>query len=115
MKRAIAVAVSLLLAAGGTFLLVRYVQGAEDRALEGEELVNVLVVDDLIRRGSPVEDITGRVKVEQVPAKVAAQGVVTQLEAITGIFSRMASSLAKEKPSQREGIISMEHPASTSR
>jgi pilus assembly protein CpaB len=87
MKRAIAVAVSLILAAVGTILLVRYVQSAEDRALEGEVLVDVLVVDDVIRRGSPAEDIAGRVKVEQVPAKVAAEGVVTELEAITGMVA----------------------------
>jgi pilus assembly protein CpaB len=85
MRRAIAVAVSLILAIAGTFLLVRYVQGAEDRALEGEVLVDVLVVDDIIRRGSSVEDLAGRVKVEQVPAKVAADGVVTDLETLAGM------------------------------
>ena len=35
MRRVIAVVVALLLAGLGTFFLVRFVQSAEDRALEG--------------------------------------------------------------------------------
>lgn len=84
MRRVIAVAASLILALLGTWLLVRYVQGAEDRALEGEEVVDVWVVDDPIARGSTVEEVTSRLRSERVPQKVVADGVVIDVAELEG-------------------------------
>ena len=84
MRRAIAVVVALALAAVGTFFLVRFVQSAEDRALEGEVLVSVLVVDAPIRAGSPAEDLSDKVRVEEVPTKVAASDAVADLTSLAG-------------------------------
>ncbi len=84
MRRAIAVVVALALAGVGTFLLVRFVQSAEDRALEGEVLVSVLVVDAPIRAGSPAEDLADKVRVEEVPTKVAASDAVADLTSLAG-------------------------------
>ncbi|MFH1330655.1 MAG: RcpC/CpaB family pilus assembly protein [Actinomycetota bacterium] len=84
MRRVIAVVVALMLAGVGTFFLVRYVQSAEDRALEGEALVDVLVVDQLIDAGTLAESLTDQVRAERVPTKVAAAGAVDDLTSLAG-------------------------------
>jgi pilus assembly protein CpaB len=77
--------VSLALAAVGTLLLVRYVQGAEDRELAGQELVEVLVVDDVIEPGTPAEDLQSSVTVIEVPQHVAAEGVFSSVDDFEGL------------------------------
>jgi pilus assembly protein CpaB len=75
---------AILLAAVGTFVLVAYVRGAEERALEGEQGVSVLVVSEPIEKGTPVSDIADRVTSELVPAKVQTAGTVEDLSALEG-------------------------------
>lgn len=75
---------AILLAAVGTFVLVAYVRGAEERALEGEETVSVLVVSEPIEKGTPVADIADRVTSELVPAKVQTAGTVDDLAELEG-------------------------------
>ena len=86
-KRVVSIVAALALAASGTFVLINYVQGAEDRALAGEETVNVLVVDRFIEAGTPASDLAGSVRVEQVPVKVQAAGSVASLGALEGTVS----------------------------
>jgi pilus assembly protein CpaB len=76
-----------VLAGLGTGLLVAYVRGAEGRAVKGEERASVLVVTDTIPKGTKAEDITGKVKTEQVPTKVMAKGAVATIGPITGRVS----------------------------
>ncbi|MCL1594194.1 MAG: RcpC/CpaB family pilus assembly protein [Actinomycetia bacterium] len=73
-RKTVGVIIAVALAAIGTFILVRYVQGADERALEGEETVSVLVVDSLVPEGTAAEDVSGSVSVELVPVKVQAAG-----------------------------------------
>jgi len=75
---------SLVLAAVGTGLLVTYVRSAKDQAVRGERTVGVLVVTDTIPKGTKAEDIAGKVRTEQVPAKVVAQGAVGSIGPIAG-------------------------------
>lgn len=84
MRRAVAVAGAVILAALGTFLLVSYVRGAEQRALEGEELVTVLVVEAPIAEGTDAESLHGAVRQEDVPVKVVATGSVSSLADLSG-------------------------------
>ena len=56
-RRLIGLVLAILLAAGGTFVLVSYVRGAEDRALAGEQSVEVLVVDRPIAKGTAAASI----------------------------------------------------------
>jgi pilus assembly protein CpaB len=79
MRRAIGIIGAVAVAALGTFLLVGYVRGAEDRALAGEELVEVLVVDQAIAQGVPASLLDNSVRLERVPLKVAAEGSVSDL------------------------------------
>ncbi len=82
MRRAIGIIGAVAVAALGTLLLVGYVRGAEDRALAGEELVEVLVVDRPIAQGVPASLLNGSVRLERVPLKVAAEGSVADLSAL---------------------------------
>jgi len=79
MRRTVGIVAAIAVAALGTLLLVAYVRSAEDRALEGEQLVDVLVVDNPIAKGTPGSGINGSVRLESVPAKVVADGTITDL------------------------------------
>lgn len=83
-QKLIGIIASIVLAGVGTGLLVAYVRSAENRALKGEETVNVLVVTDTIPKGTKAEDIAGMVKSEKVPAKVAAVGAVANIGPVAG-------------------------------
>ena len=81
-RRLIGLVLAILLAAGGTFVLVSYVRGAEDRALAGEQSVEVLVVDRPIAKGTAAASIGPNVKRVLVPAKVQAPGSVADLDVL---------------------------------
>src|SRR5690554_1245402 len=68
----------------GTVVLVAFVRGAEDRAFEGEELVSALVAEQQIPAGTPVAQIEDMVSTEQVPEKIAPDGVISDLVQVTG-------------------------------
>lgn len=78
-RRAVGVIIAVLLAVTGTIALVLYVRGAEERALEGQRVVEVIVADDVIPRGTPVADLGGLVRTERIPAAVQARGSVEEL------------------------------------
>ncbi len=83
-RRIVGVVVAILLALVGTLALVAYVSSAEQRALAGEELVEVYVVATPIASGTATEDIEALVTVERVPVKVRARGAVDSLPALAG-------------------------------
>jgi len=83
-KKVVGVAAAVVMAIIGTIVLVAFVQGAEDRALEGEALVPVLVASQQIPAGTPVADITELVESEEIPEKIAPAGVVSDLVQVTG-------------------------------
>ncbi|QOI62579.1 pilus assembly protein CpaB [Arthrobacter sp. TES] len=70
---------ALLLAVVGTVLLVTYVQGADKRAQQGLEPVNVLVVKERIPAGTKTEDLANKVKTETLPQSAVAQGTISAL------------------------------------
>ena len=86
-RRWIGVVASIALAVVGAFLLVNYVQGADERALEGEETVEVLVVSESVERGTAAEELEGSVEVVLVPAKLQTPGSVGDLSALNGTYS----------------------------
>lgn len=87
MRRAIGIVGAIAVAALGTLLLVGYVRGAEDRALAGEELAEVLVVDSPISQGTPASLLTGSVRLERVPLKVRADGGVADLATLADLVA----------------------------
>ena len=90
-RKWIGVIVAVILAVVGTWVIVQYVQGADDRALEGEETVQVLVVDSKIAAGTPGDDIARKVRVELVPVKVQAPGSLESVEDLESLEGLVAS------------------------
>ena len=83
-RRLLAATAALVLALVGTVVLVAYVRGADTRALAGVQTVEVLVVQQPVPAGTAATELTGLVGVEQVPAKAAVQGRVTDLDELAG-------------------------------
>jgi pilus assembly protein CpaB len=83
-RRLIAALAALVLAATGTVVLLAYVRGADARALAGTRTVDVLVVDQPVPEGTPAEELAELVRTEQLPAKAAVPGVVTDLDELAG-------------------------------
>src|SRR4051794_28275219 len=83
-RRLLAALAALLLAALGAVVLLAYVRGADSRALAGVQTVGVLVVDQPIPEGTPAEDLTALVRTEQLPARAAVPGRVSDLSALAG-------------------------------
>lgn len=70
---------ALLLAIIGTVLLVVYVQGADNRAAQGLDPINVLVVKESIPAGTKAENLKDRVQVEALPRAAVPDGYVEHL------------------------------------
>ena len=83
-RRIVGVLVAVVLAAVGTFVLVNYVRTAEERALEGQETVEVLVVRDRIEQGTPANQLGEHVDTERVPQAVRAAGGVSTVDDLEG-------------------------------
>jgi pilus assembly protein CpaB len=83
-RRLLAATVALLLAATGTVVLLAYVRGADARAFAGTRTVDVLVVDQAIPEGTPGEEVADLVRTEQLPAKAALEGGITDLAQLAG-------------------------------
>lgn len=92
-RRIIALLAALVLAGGGTFVLIGFVQSAEERATAGEERLQVYVVqrpvpvstsgDSLLSASPPY------VALESLPAKAVAPGVVTDLRALADLVAEV--------------------------
>ena len=83
-RKVIAGVAALVLAVVGTVVLVTYVQSAEERALEGQEVVEVLVVDEAVAEGTPSEQLAELVRSDEIPRAVVAEGAVGSLDDLTG-------------------------------
>ncbi len=78
-RRVLGLIASVVLAAAGTFVLLAYVNSADQRAAAGEEVVPVLIVAEPISRGTAAAELDGLVRSTLVPAKVRADGAVGEL------------------------------------
>jgi pilus assembly protein CpaB len=87
MKRWVAIGGAVILAVVGTLLLISYVQSAEQRAREGQELATVLVVEEHIEKGTLAELIDGFVAEAEVPLDVLAEDAVSDLTDLTGLVA----------------------------
>ena len=83
-RRMLGVIAAVVLGALGTFVLVAYVRDAEDRAIAGERLVDVVVATAEIPANTAAEDLDPVTRTEQVPAKVRADGAITSLGDVKG-------------------------------
>jgi pilus assembly protein CpaB len=65
-------------------LVVSYAQGADQRAVENLEPVDVLVVKKTIAAGTPVETMAASLATEQVPASAVTGSSLKSLDSSTG-------------------------------
>jgi pilus assembly protein CpaB len=86
-KKRISLVVAIALVAIGTVALVKYVSTAEDRALAGEELVDVLVVDTPVPAGTAATELQQFVRIESVPVKVQAAGALASIVDAEGMVT----------------------------
>lgn len=91
-RRIVGMFAAVLLASMGTLLLVTYVNGAEDRALAGEALVDVVVVDKAIPLGTSIDDVAARVRLESVPAKVRADKALASIDDLDKLEGKVTTT-----------------------
>ena len=78
---------AVLLGAIGVITLVRYVQTAEDRALAGQELVDVVVVTEEVQAGANSEELGLVAEVRQVSASSRTPGAIADLSEVDGMIT----------------------------
>ncbi len=106
--RIIAAVLAIFLGVGGVFTLVRFVQTSEERALAGQELVEVYIVSDAIQAGTPAKELESSVEKRKIPANIKADGsivdlsklgeLVTSVDLVAGeqlVQSRFSASLSR--------------------
>lgn len=86
-RRIAAVIAAVVLALVGTIALANYVNRAEQRAVAGEDLIEVYVVTTAIPTGTPADEIESMVAVEEVPIKVRPPGAVESLPSLAGMVA----------------------------
>lgn len=85
--RIIGAIVALVLAVVGGVVLFLYVRGADQRALDGAELVEVYVVTEAIPAGSDAATVAERVEIDELPSMAVLDGRVTSLSQIEGLVA----------------------------
>ncbi len=83
-RRVITGVVSVVLAILGVAVVLAYAHGADTRAMAGVQSVSVFVVKSPIPKGTAAAAVPGFVRLESVPAKVAAVGSMGTLAQIAG-------------------------------
>ena len=86
-RRMGAAMLALILGAVGVVTLIRYVQTAEDRALAGQQLVDVVVVTEPVDAGTPADELALAVETRQIPASSRTPGALTDLSTVEGLVA----------------------------
>lgn len=81
-KRIIVAVLALAFGVGGVFAIVQYVRSAEQRALAGQELVEVFVVIEPIEAGTSATEAASAVEARSVPVAYRSEDAVTSIEAL---------------------------------
>ena len=85
-NKLIGIVASVAMALIGTGLLVFYVRGSDDDS-SSQGSVQVLVVSSPIPKGTKAEELSGKVRLESVPANVAAPGALSTLTSLDGLVT----------------------------
>ncbi len=89
-KQVVAIAIAAVLALFAVVALVFYVQGANDRALEGTETVEVLQATEDIGIKTPVAELADKVELVKIPKSVQVPGSITSLDDLAGQVTKVA-------------------------
>jgi pilus assembly protein CpaB len=86
-SRVLALIAAAVLAVAGSFLLIAYTNGAEQRALAGVQTSEVLIVSAAVPAGTPADVVLQSATKQDVPAKSRPADAVTDPAAIAGFVS----------------------------
>lgn len=86
-RRWLAIGGAIVLAVVGAFLLISYVQGAERRALEGQELVSVYVVTEPIGKGASLSTVSESVELRELQRTAVVEDAVSNLDDLSGLVA----------------------------
>lgn len=88
-RRSVLLIVAVIIAALGTAMIVLYVQGIDDRATEGQELVEVLYATDVIQAGETVTAAQddGKFDTKKVRKDDLVTGALDSTESITDLVA----------------------------
>jgi len=89
-KQVIALVVAGVLALLAVCALVIYAKGAQDRALEGTETVEVLAATEDIAVKTPVSELADKVELVKVPKSVVLDGAISSLDEFSGQVTSVA-------------------------
>lgn len=81
-RRLLIIVTATLLALFGLFVIVAYVNSAEERALEGTTLVPVLVATDEIDAATPASELGSVVTTAEVPERLVQSDAITDLGSV---------------------------------
>jgi pilus assembly protein CpaB len=76
-----------VLAIAGTFLLIAYTNGAEQRALAGVQTAEVLIISAAVPAGTPGDVVLQSASKQAVPAKAVPADAVTDPATISGLVT----------------------------
>ena len=86
-RRRILLLLAAMIAALGTLLVFLYVQGAEGRAKDEFEAVEVLVAQQNIEQGESFDEAASKFALEEVPKDSVIDGAQTSLEGLEGLVA----------------------------
>jgi pilus assembly protein CpaB len=86
-RRTKGVVAAVALGAIGTFVLVAYVQGAEDRAVAGEKMTKVVIASRSVDAGTAADDLRRATKTERVPQKARGAAAISDLKEVRGLVT----------------------------
>ena len=83
-SRLLAGVAAVVLAIVGAILVVSYAQGADARAVQGLDPVQVLVVTKAVPAGTPVAALAGFVASQDLPGRAVTQSALKNLDGLAG-------------------------------
>ena len=88
-RRSVILTLAVVTALVGTMLIVLYVQGIDNRATEGQELVEVLVAKDVVSAGETVAaaEESGKFEKKQVRREDLVPGALSSSTSVTGLVA----------------------------
>ena len=88
-RRSVILTLAVVTALVGTLLIVLYVQGIDNRATEGQELVEVLVAKDVVSAGETVAaaEESGKFEKKQVRREDLVPGALSSSTSVTGLVA----------------------------
>lgn len=88
-RRSVLLALAIVTALVGTLLIVMYVQGIDNRATEGQELVEVLVAKDIVNAGESVSaaEEAGKFEKREIRRDDLVPGALSSSTSVTGLVA----------------------------